>query len=306
MAAEGSPDPRVCILCAGEGSWRCKDCTGKPLLCLHCCREQHQSHPFHRVQHWNGTFFEDAWLYQAGVKLFFGHGGKLCPSKQFLHGKKAGLWEWSGDPEPGNSQDLPMDQLEHADWELGQEPDEEPGQEPDEEPGQEPDEELGQEPDEEPGQEPDAIQDSEDMPEGVVPDMPVPPEAADFTQTEYDPQWKKRLDGDGNPFFIVVDWSGMHPLPGVWCACHQKAPEDWQALDMGLYPATDKSIRTFFTFQCLDDFLADNQECNTSTYHYIEKIRRLTNSSFPSSAPVTLVFFPVHLLLIRTRIDTRN
>jgi hypothetical protein len=250
--------------------------------------------------------------------LFFGHGGKLCPSKQFLHGKKNGLWEWSGDPEPGHSQDLPMDQLEHADWEPGQEPGQgagqepgqgagqEPGQEPDEEPGQEPDEELGQKLDEEPGQEPDAVQDPEDMPEGVVPDMPVPPEAADFTQTEYDPQWKKRLDGDGNPFFIVVDRSGMHLLPGVWCACHQKAPEDWQALDMGLYPATDKSIRTFFTFQCLDDFLADNQECNTSTYHYIEKIRRLTNSSFPSSAPVTLVSFPVHLLLIGTRIDTRN
>ena len=181
MAAEGSSDPRVCILCAGEGSWRCKDCTGKPLLCLHCCREQHQSHPFHRVQHWNGTFFEDAWLYQAGVKLFFGHGGKLCPSKQFLHGKKNGLWEWSGDPEPGHSQDLPMDRLEHADWEPGQEPGQGAGQEP------------AQEPDEEPGQEPDAVQDPEDMPEGVVPDMPVPPEAADFTQTEYDPQWKKGL-----------------------------------------------------------------------------------------------------------------
>jgi hypothetical protein len=241
------------------------------------------------VQHWNGKFFQDAWLYQAGVKLFFGHGGKLCPSKQSLHGKKAGFWEMSGVHEPGKCQE--------------QEQEQEPGQE--QEMRQEQEQEQEQEPEQEP-EEPEPVQDPEDLPEGVVPDMPVPLEAADFTQTEYDPQWKKRFDGDGNPFFIVVDRSGMHLLPGVWCACHQKAPEDWQALDMGLYPATDKSIRTFFTFQCLDDFLADNQECNTSTYHYIEKIRRLTNSSFPSSAPVTLVSFPVHLLLIRTRIDTRN
>ena len=153
MAAEGSPNPRVCILCAGEGSWRCKDCTGKPLLCLHCCREQHQSHPFHRVQHWNRKFFQDAWLYQAGVKLFFGHGGKLCPSKQFLHGKKAGFWEWSGVHEPGKCQEQ-------------QEQEQEPEQEP---------EEL------------EPVQDPEDFLEGVVPDMPVPLEAADFMQTEYDP-----------------------------------------------------------------------------------------------------------------------
>jgi len=33
------------------------------------------------VQHWNGKFYEDAWLYQAGVMLHFSHGGKPCPGQ---------------------------------------------------------------------------------------------------------------------------------------------------------------------------------------------------------------------------------
>ena len=49
-------------------------------MCLKCCRETHRIQPLHRVQHWNGNFFQDAWLYQAGVKLHFGHGGAPCPS----------------------------------------------------------------------------------------------------------------------------------------------------------------------------------------------------------------------------------
>jgi hypothetical protein len=36
--------------------------------------------PYHRVEHWNGTFFEPAWLCQANVVLHLGHGGLPCPS----------------------------------------------------------------------------------------------------------------------------------------------------------------------------------------------------------------------------------
>ena len=85
---------------------------------------------------------------------------------------------------------------------------------------------------------------------------------------------------------IVVDRTGMHLLPAVWCACWNASTEEMQALDMGLYPSTNTVIRTVFTFQCLDNYLADSQECNTSAYHYNEKLRRLTNSSFPQTAPV--------------------
>ena len=128
--------------------------------------------------------------------------------------------------------------------------------------------------------------DTGSTPEGATPDAPVPPEAADFSLSDYEPTWRKRYDTAGNPLLIVVDRSGIHLLPGIWCRCQQAVPEEYQALDMGLYPASAKTIRTVFTFQCLDDFLTDNQECNTSAYHYVEKLRRLTNSSFPHTAPV--------------------
>jgi hypothetical protein len=112
----------------------------------------------------------------------------------------------------------------------------------------------------------------------------------------YDPEWTKRSDSAGNPFLVVVDRTGMHLLPAIWCECRNAAGKEMQALDLGLYPASDKMIRTVFTFQCLDDYLADSQECNTSAYHYNEKLRRLTNSSFPQTAPVILL--PCHFPFI--------
>lgn len=264
MANEGTPDPRLCINCEREGSWRCRDCTGRPLLCLHCCREMHQAHPFHRVEHWNGKFFEDAWLYQAGVKLFFGHGGRMCPKSK--GGAESDLSELAGiqtelvnlalggsqSPKgPGDARQLSDNESENEDLLLP-----EPGV----------------------------------APEGITLELPETPEAEDFLHNDYEPSWKKRYDADGNPLLIVVDRSGMHLLPCVWCTCPQQVPPEWQALDLGLYPASDKSVRTVFTFQCLDDFLADNQECNTSAYHYIAKLRRLTNSSFPHTAPVCVEY----------------
>jgi hypothetical protein len=56
----------------------------------------------------------------------------------------------------------------------------------------------------------------------------------DIASSPYDPAWKKRKDSAGNPFLIVVDRTGMHMLPALWCACHNRASEEMQALDMGL------------------------------------------------------------------------
>jgi hypothetical protein len=57
-----------------------------------------------------------------------------------------------------------------------------------------------------------------------------------------------------------------------------------------------QGVSTVFTFQCLDDYLADSQECNTSAYHYNEKLRQLTNSSFPQTALV--IQLPCHFFYI--------
>jgi CxC2 like cysteine cluster associated with KDZ transposases len=61
---------------------------------------------------------------------------------------------------------------------------------------------------------------------------------------------------------------------------------DLQLLRRGFYPSTFKGVRTVFTFSLLDDYLLDTLECHTSTHHYYQKLRRLTNKSFPHTAPV--------------------
>lgn len=75
-----SADCRQCEQC--EGSWRCLDCLGRPLLCNRCCRDTHRQHPLHRVERWNLTHFEPAWLWQCGVGIYAGHEGKPCPAEE--------------------------------------------------------------------------------------------------------------------------------------------------------------------------------------------------------------------------------
>ncbi|KIM64057.1 hypothetical protein SCLCIDRAFT_116023, partial [Scleroderma citrinum Foug A] len=65
--------PRVCTLCQGDGTYRCTKCIHWPLLCSSCCWKEHKLRPFHRVEQWNGTFFEE-------LVVHLGHGGDPCPS----------------------------------------------------------------------------------------------------------------------------------------------------------------------------------------------------------------------------------
>ena len=85
---------------------------------------------------------------------------------------------------------------------------------------------------------------------------------------------------------VVVHSNGVHHLPVHWCRCSGHVPDDIQALDLWFFPASYKQIRTLFTFQGLESFLAENQECKTSAWHYYQKIRRLTSGSYPHTVPV--------------------
>lgn len=91
MRNQGDSGAQTCTFCQGFGSWKCLDCIGHPVRCTRCCRDHHSRLVFHRVQHWNGTFFEAASLYQAGVALHFGHGGLPCPDRS-----NACSWDASG------------------------------------------------------------------------------------------------------------------------------------------------------------------------------------------------------------------
>lgn len=90
----------------------------------------------------------------------------------------------------------------------------------------------------------------------------------------------------GSNVLVVVHSNGVHHLPVHWCRCSGHVPDDIQALDLQFFPASYKQIRTLFTFQGLNSFLAENQECKTSAWHYYQKIRRLTSGSYPHTVPV--------------------
>ena len=62
-------------------TWRCKTCSGGRLLCSECCRNAHMFLPFHRVELWNGRYFEVGALWQIGLKLHLGHEGLVCPAR---------------------------------------------------------------------------------------------------------------------------------------------------------------------------------------------------------------------------------
>lgn len=71
----------ICSTCGQrDGTWKCLDCIGTPLSCTDCCRYSHKLVPFHRVEQWNGSCFRPSWLTKAGVMIYLGHDGSMCPS----------------------------------------------------------------------------------------------------------------------------------------------------------------------------------------------------------------------------------
>ncbi|KIJ30823.1 hypothetical protein M422DRAFT_105714, partial [Sphaerobolus stellatus SS14] len=56
----------------------CIDCDTDKLQCNACVVESHSCCPLHRIKQWNGTFFEDSSLPNAGLVLKLGHDPTLC------------------------------------------------------------------------------------------------------------------------------------------------------------------------------------------------------------------------------------
>jgi hypothetical protein len=69
----------TCTKCRiGQAVWRCLDCSNKNPTCVLCCRESHKQYLFHRIEKWNGRFYQKGALWQVGVKIFLGHNGEPC------------------------------------------------------------------------------------------------------------------------------------------------------------------------------------------------------------------------------------
>lgn len=85
LAREAAPLEVHCNKCTKRHfKIRCRDCIGNPVLCVRCCRDVHQDHPFHRIEIWSGTYFAPGWMWQTGVTINLGHGGARCPNNQAM------------------------------------------------------------------------------------------------------------------------------------------------------------------------------------------------------------------------------
>ncbi|KAH7907679.1 hypothetical protein BJ138DRAFT_1116497 [Hygrophoropsis aurantiaca] len=80
-------DNSMCDMCQLEvGFFRCQDCFGVDLFCKECTLTKHAQSPLHRIQKWNGEFFERTSLKNLGLRIQLGHKiGKTCavPERAF-------------------------------------------------------------------------------------------------------------------------------------------------------------------------------------------------------------------------------
>ncbi|TFK58068.1 hypothetical protein BDN72DRAFT_782554, partial [Pluteus cervinus] len=83
----------------------------------------------------------------------------------------------------------------------------------------------------------------------------------------------------------IVDVTGVHELPVMYCQCIPAVPHAHQAVALDLWPASFKRIKTLFTFRLLSDFRMDNLETKATAWSYFQKLRRVTNPAFPDGVP---------------------
>ncbi|KAF9777681.1 hypothetical protein BJ322DRAFT_1114817 [Thelephora terrestris] len=77
---DASEGLKPCPDCANHpGSLRCGDCFGGVLRCSGCMVSAHKSLPLHRIQLWNGDFFENTSLETLGLVVDLSHSGEKCP-----------------------------------------------------------------------------------------------------------------------------------------------------------------------------------------------------------------------------------
>jgi hypothetical protein len=249
---------KTCTVCRKQARWRCICCLGRPMYCRGCCRISHSKLIDHRLQKWTGLFFQDAGLWEVGVRLSLGHMGDDCPSQKTLLEKCRSL---------ENQKDQADDQthLQENNFVSPEQQYNIPG----------------------------LIYDNPDGPDfhedpDLVDGDPEDPEWQDVQASQTDPLRTPTPSKDefDNDYLLLVDSSGLISLPTIYCACeaNERKPDE-DMLDLQLFPVSYIKTKTVFTFRCLDDYRLSNLECKTSAYHYFQKLRRLTNPALPQSVP---------------------
>ncbi|KAF8802880.1 hypothetical protein BYT27DRAFT_7305988 [Phlegmacium glaucopus] len=106
LLTEGN-EVKTCTCCPKLAHWRCLCCLGRPVYCRKCCRNSHRQLIYHRLQKWTGTFYQDAGLWEVGVRLSVGHMGGNCPAqKDFAGPADSDSVNVDDDPEDPEWQDV--------------------------------------------------------------------------------------------------------------------------------------------------------------------------------------------------------
>ncbi|PPQ83667.1 hypothetical protein CVT26_000898 [Gymnopilus dilepis] len=58
--------------------YRCNECLLPDLTCKECCVRRHRTNPLHRIQRWNGDYFEPTSLKSIGLQIQLNHSGLYC------------------------------------------------------------------------------------------------------------------------------------------------------------------------------------------------------------------------------------
>jgi hypothetical protein len=242
----------TCKVCQNPARWRCLCCLGRPMFCRGCCRTLHDKLIYHKLQKWTGLYFQDAGLWEVGVRLCVGHMGENCPSQELLLGA-CSLLEAEKDqaddqpPQPARQVDLDDHPTNDHDYPINDHDDATY---------------VDVDPDD---------PDWQDIPASQIDPLRTPTPTKDELEIEH---------------LLLVDASGLISLPAIWCACEaaERKPDE-DLLDLQLFPVSYTRIKTVFTFRCLDDYRLSNLECKTTAYQYYQKLRRVTNPALPQSVP---------------------
>ncbi|KAG1733186.1 uncharacterized protein EDB91DRAFT_1330100 [Suillus paluster] len=80
----GQAGAQSCLECNRPSpEYRCEDCLGSELYCTTCILSAHVRHPLHRLQRWNGQYFEQTSLKTLGLCIQLGHTtGQKCLNPQ--------------------------------------------------------------------------------------------------------------------------------------------------------------------------------------------------------------------------------
>ena len=253
MLATEAHGGQTCSCCERVPQWQCLCCLSQPMYCQHCCQEEHRNLIHHRIQKWTGLFFQDASLWEVGVRLCVGHMGQDCPAHKALL-EACRITEAQKDE---------LDNISVTKYNFGPIPNQPP-----------PRTVYNTDP-------PDPTNDEDDPDDPVWEDVPMVSETESVPLKTPTPT----MDEHDLHFVLLVDSSGLTSLPVIWCACDSSEQRDLLLLDIQMWPASYENIKTVFTFSCLDDYRLSNLECKMSAYQYYQKLRRLTNPAFPQSVP---------------------